>query len=82
VFGAGGIAGQNQAQDLAVLGPHQRTLLRVIEHSTHRPFQMWPLRGDSVFDRAVAGQTVECRMKRDIGVDEREYRSIRRECKT
>jgi len=34
-LGTGGIAVQNQAEDLAVLGPHQRALLGIVEYSTH-----------------------------------------------
>lgn len=32
---AGGIAGQHEAKDLAVLGPNQRALLGVFEHGAH-----------------------------------------------
>jgi hypothetical protein len=46
-LGARGIAGQDQAKDRAVLGPHPRTLLGIIEHRTHRPFHMRPLRRDN-----------------------------------
>src|ERR1700682_2479453 len=76
-LGARGIAGENEAEDLPMLSPHQRALLEIVEHSPHRAFQMRPLRGDGVLDRAVAGQTIECRVEGDIGLDERQYRGIR-----
>ena len=76
-LGACGIAGKNEPKDLPVLGPHQRALLGIVEHSAHRAFQMRPLRRDSIFDRAVAGQTVERGVKRDVGLDERQDRGIR-----
>jgi hypothetical protein len=38
---------------------------------------MRPLRRDSVFDRSVTGQTVKRGVKRDIGLDECQYRGIR-----
>ena len=38
---------------------------------------MRPLRGDGVLDRAVAGQAIERRVERDVGLDERQHRGIR-----
>src|ERR1700730_4062499 len=78
-LGALGIAGENEAEDLLVLGPDQRALLGIIEHGAHRAFQMRPLRRDGVFDRAIAGQTIECGVEGDIGLNERQHRSIRTE---
>jgi len=76
-LGARGIAGENEPEDLLVLGPDQRALLRIVEHSAHRAFQMRPLRRDGVFDRAIAGQTIQRGVKGNIGLDERQHRSIR-----
>jgi len=53
-LGALGIASQNKAKDLPVLGPHQRALLGIVEHRPHRALQVRPLRRDGVFDRSVA----------------------------
>jgi len=76
-LGAGGIAGENEAEDLLVLGPDQRALLEIVEHGAHRAFQMWPLRRDGVFDRTVAGQAIERRVKGDVGLDKRQHWRIR-----
>ena len=76
-LGALGIASQNKAKDLPVLGPHQRALLGIIKHSAHRALQVGPLRRDSVFDCPVAGQTIKRGVKRDIGLDECQHRGIR-----
>jgi len=76
-LGAGGISGQDEAKDLPMLGPHQWTLFGIVEHSSHRAFQMRPLCRHGVFNRAVAGQTIERSVKRDIGLDERQHGGIR-----
>ena len=76
-LGAGNIAGENEAEDLLVLGPDQRALLRIVEHSAHRAFQMRPLRRDGVFDRVIAGQTIQRGVEGNIGLDELQHRSIR-----
>ena len=54
-FGARGIAGKDETEDLPVLGPNQRALLGIVEHDAHRALQVRPLRRDRVFDRPVAG---------------------------
>ena len=76
-LGACSIPSQDEAKDLPVLGPHERALPGIIQHSAHRAFQMRPLRRDSVFDRLVTGQPVKRGVKRDIGLDECQHRSIR-----
>ena len=79
-LGAGNIASENEAEDLLVLGPDQRALLGIVEHGAHRAFQMRPLRRDGVFDRAVAGQTIERHVKGYVGLDERQHWRIRTQC--
>ena len=62
-----------------MLGPDDRALLRVFEHGAHRALQMRPLHRDSVFDRAIAGQPVQCCVKRYVRLDKSQYRRIRPE---
>ena len=63
-LGALGIASQNKAKDLPVLGPHQRALLGIIKHSAHRALQVGPLRRldyspSDAFGGELRGQCVE-----------------------
>jgi len=81
ILGAFGITGEHEREDFPVLFPYQRALLRIAEHSSHRAFQMRPLRRDRLLDRAVTGQTIQRPVKIDVGLDEGEDRSIGRQLK-
>ncbi len=76
-LGARGIAGKDETKDLAVLGPNQRALLRIVEHGAHRALQVRPLRRDRAFDRPVARQPIERGMKGNVSLDEGQDRSTR-----
>ncbi len=78
-FRARGIAGKDETKNLAVLGPNQRALLGIVEHGAHQALQVRPLRRDRVFDRPVAGETVERGMKRNVSLNEGQDRGIRTE---
>jgi hypothetical protein len=79
-FGARGIPRQDIPEDLAVLGPDQRPLLRIVEHGPHRALQMRPLRSDRVCDRAVTRQPIERGVKCHISLYECEDWSVRAKC--